>query len=339
MGPTDFDEADARGLPGEGPHAAGIVGGDEFLEQEGMVSRLGPQDEVHPQILEFADVLRIAGETVLDHNQPQMRVFLPDFPQQPLGGVALAVVLSRAVLLDDRLRGEGDDLPKVGMHQNRAQHLMGVGDLSRAAVGLLQAGVAMHRAGGEIAGPIQRQQIAARVEHQRLQGLAPLQSAEHVVEHRPQSFRVDGVQDFAHAGVAGNLADAKELLQVAIMAAGIEGQQRGILQGEHREGRQQRVPQRDLRLGPLVETPLQAGPHCAAQTIGGQMTARLGCGQRHGHIPVRNLSCEAVRRSDSLTNRLRPPKGSACAHPCLRNHDRKHPRFPDVIGSPGIAAG
>ena len=124
---------------------------------------------------------------------------------------------------------------------------------------------------------------------------------------------------------------------VGIMAAGIEGQQRGILQGEHREGRQQRVPQRDLRLGPLVENPLQAGPHRAAQTIGGQMTARLGCGQRHGHIPVRNLSCEAVRRSDSLTDRLRPPKGSACAPPCLRNHDRKHPRFPDVIGSPGIA--
>ena len=80
--------------------------------------------------------------------------------QQALGGMALAVVFARPVWLDDGLRHQRKDGLVLGMHQHRAESLMGIGDLPVAVV-LFTALRAMNLPGREIPGAIHRQQVMA----------------------------------------------------------------------------------------------------------------------------------------------------------------------------------
>ena len=70
-------------------------------------------------------------------------MFVSNLLQQALACVAFAVVLVVAVLLNDRLRRERDDLLVIGMNHRSSQHLMMVGDLACFALLFLQAGLAM----------------------------------------------------------------------------------------------------------------------------------------------------------------------------------------------------
>ena len=87
----------------------------------------------------------------------------------------------------------------------------------------------------------------------RLQGLAALQLAKHVVENRPQQVRLQRVEDLSHLRVARDLADAEQRLHVLIVATRVERQQRRVLEREHGQGRADRIGQRDGRfLMPMV---------------------------------------------------------------------------------------
>src|SRR5947209_20479000 len=112
-------------------------------------------------------------------------------PEKPLGGVALAVVLGVAVLLDDRLRHQGDDLAELRMDERRPQQLMRIRDGTRLAL-LLQARGAMNGLGGEVGRAIQGQEVAALEEDQGLQRLAALPLAEDVRERGAQACGSDG---------------------------------------------------------------------------------------------------------------------------------------------------
>jgi hypothetical protein len=206
------------------------------------------QNEVHPVVDQVADVRAVAGQAVLDDDELQMRMLPADFGQEPLRRVPLAVVFGGAVLFLDRLGRQRDHLLDVGMHDHRPQHLVLVGHAA-VLVLLHLTGLAVDRRRGEISGAIQRQQVGAGVENERLQGLAPLQLAEDVAISRPQVLGVHRVENLPHPRVAGNLADAEQGIQIGIAATVVEGQQRGVLQREHGEGRHQGVGQGNRRIG------------------------------------------------------------------------------------------
>src|SRR3954454_7602777 len=82
------------------------------------------------------------------------------------------------------------------------------------------------------------------------QDLAALHASEDVAEERSQLGGIEGVEEAPHLGVGGDVGDAIEGAEVVlgIAAASIEGQQGGILEGEHGEGRHEGVAQGDLDL-------------------------------------------------------------------------------------------
>ena len=116
----------------------------------------------------------------------------------------------------------------------------------------------MHRGGGEIAGAVQRQQIAALVlKDQRLQKPCPAAGERKIsLNARPQSFRVNRIQNPAHPGVAaGHLQAnaAQPMMQVATPAPGVRSPATTDPSSENRaEPRQQRIAQRDVRLQPMI---------------------------------------------------------------------------------------
>jgi hypothetical protein len=127
----------------------------------------------------------------------------------------------------------------------------------------------------------QRRQVATVVKLEGFQGFAALQRAEHIAKQRPQTLGLQGVEDFPHLGVAGNLPDAEQHLQIAVAAPLVEGQQRRVLQRKHGEGRHQRVPQGNGRLGlpmigNLAEALSQQGLARAAPATQGIRDWRLG---------------------------------------------------------------
>ena len=69
----------------------------------------------------------------------------------------------------------------------------------------------------------------------------------------------------------------KQIPQVLVVAALLKGQQGGVLQGEHGEGRHQGVRQGNRALPPaMVGDLLKPKPQQFVQGIGGKMLAHLG---------------------------------------------------------------
>ena len=166
-----------------------------------MITRFCAENEVHVEGLQFADMGRVARQSVLHHDQLQMRMFLADLPQQSLGRVPLAVVLVAAVLFLDRLGSQGNHFPMAGVHQHGRQHLVLIRDFAGLLVHLFQAGVAVDGGGGKISGAVQGQQVAFLVENERLQGLPALHLAKDRVEQRAQLPRLHGIENLAHLRV------------------------------------------------------------------------------------------------------------------------------------------
>ncbi len=154
-------------------HLGGALTVRHPVEQEGVVARLGAEDEAQIQPLQMADVRTIGGQRVFDDDQLEMGVLAVQRAQQAFGGVALAVVLARPIGLEDRLGGEGKDLLAVGMHQHRTEHLVIVGGGAVAMV-LLSALGAMHAVRGEIPRAIEGKQVVAIEVGKPLQPLAAL---------------------------------------------------------------------------------------------------------------------------------------------------------------------
>jgi len=158
---------------------AGVIGVAQPLEQEGVVAGFDADDVTHTGVGQVAEVGSVGAQSVLDDNDRQVGMLLAKAFQPAARGVAFAIILGGAVLLDDRLGRQRDDLLEVGMHEGSAQHLVMIGDAAAAMV-LDQARRALDLAGGKIAGAVQGQQVRAVEKDEILQDLAALQTAKDI---------------------------------------------------------------------------------------------------------------------------------------------------------------
>ena len=172
------------------------LGGLHPLEQRLVVRALRAQEEAQLQLFQLLDMGTIRGQRILHHHQLQMRMLAAHIAQQPFRRVALAVVLARPIALQDRLGRQGQHYSVLRMHQHRTQHLMIV---RRAAIAvmLLATALAMHIRRGEVARPIDREQIMPVHTGEPFQCLAALQQREHTFERGSQLPRRDPIQTLA----------------------------------------------------------------------------------------------------------------------------------------------
>src|SRR5271157_1708578 len=152
-----------------------------MLEQKGVVAGLDADDVVYVSFTQVAQVWGVSAETVLDDDDEQVGMLLAKVLQPAAGGVALAVILGVAVLVDDRLGRQRDDFLEVGMDKRGPQQLVGIGDAA-AAMMLLQARGTMDLGGREIRRPVQRHQVMVVQIGETFQRLAALQAPENVAE-------------------------------------------------------------------------------------------------------------------------------------------------------------
>ena len=167
----------------------------------------------------------VGGQGVFDDDDWQMGMLATELLEPAAGGMALAVVLGLAVLLNNRLGSQGDDFLEVRMDQGGPQQLMGIGDPAAAMV-LGQARGARDLGGGEVGRAIERQEITAVEINEAFEDLAALEATEHIVEAGPQVVGIQRIEDVPHLRVAGDLIDPINGTEVVegIAAPVIEGQ-------------------------------------------------------------------------------------------------------------------
>lgn len=92
---------------------AGRAATGQLACQTGVRVRLDVQNVVPAGLVDLPDVGRVGVERVLDQDQLQVGITSAQPGQQALGGVALAIVLGRAVLFEERLEVQGGRLRRA----------------------------------------------------------------------------------------------------------------------------------------------------------------------------------------------------------------------------------
>jgi hypothetical protein len=145
-----------------------------LLEQIGMISCFDSEDIMTAIIVQGLDVRGIGTQGVFGDNELEMRVILAQLGDEAFGGIALAIVFRRAVLLHNRFGHQRNHFTKIGMDDRGGQHLVRIGDLA-VAVRLCQARLTVDRLRGEVPRAIERHQVRAIVKHHGFQRLATLE--------------------------------------------------------------------------------------------------------------------------------------------------------------------
>ena len=75
-----------------------------------------------------ANVGGMGTQTIFGNDKLEMWVILAQLGEEALGSIAFTVIFLGAILLDDGLRHQRDDLTPVGVQQDGTQQLVGIGD-------------------------------------------------------------------------------------------------------------------------------------------------------------------------------------------------------------------
>jgi hypothetical protein len=203
----------------------------------------------------------LAGEEVVAEVdraiRPHGRAMLGE---PPLGRVALAVLLLRAILRDHELRRERQNLVMAGCHDAGAEKAMEVlGAAIRAPP--RGAGGAMDFARGEVLAAIECHQQPPAQMLKRLQPAALAQSGQRDVERLVERRGIGAVQHHSDVVVAGDCRHAEQRLAIrAPMTLGqtaLMRQERRASHEKHRERREADIGHRVHALLPRSLPPVR----------------------------------------------------------------------------------
>src|SRR3954447_25110639 len=119
--------------------------------------------------------------------------------------------------------------------------------------------------------------------------LAALRASEDLAERGAQDLGLDRIEDGAHLRVGGDAVDPIDGAEVirGVASSVVEGEEGGVLEREHREGRHDGVAQGDLdRAGARVRERAELGVEELKEGVGGKIFARLTESESHsGPLP------------------------------------------------------
>jgi hypothetical protein len=148
------------------------------------------------------------------------------------------------------------------MDQNHSEHLVIVTD-NLITTALLQTMFAMNFVRRKVSSAVASQQIVPLEIDEAFEVLAPLEAAKDVGECRPEVAGGNLIKDFTHPGVAGDLFDPEESLQIEgiALAFSFEGQKGRTLEVKEGESGQQSIEQRNRWLRAVVGDGLEPIPN------------------------------------------------------------------------------
>ena len=116
---------------------------------------------------------------------------------EALGSIAFAVIFRAAILFDNRLGHERNDVALVGVDEGRPQQRMSRGD-GAVSVGCFQTRLAVNLLGGKRAGALESSEGMALDKDHLFKDCATLPVTKHHLERWSHVFGLDRVEDRAH---------------------------------------------------------------------------------------------------------------------------------------------
>ena len=210
-------------------HHPNLIHLHEIVEHERMVTWFSTQQELKIHVLKVFDVRTVAGQTVFDHDALQLWMHLTNSSQQSPDGIAFAIILVVAILLDNGFQGYGDDFLAIGVNKNSYYQLMRI--LRRSVLVILdQAMRTLDGCRREITSAIDRQQIIPLMKNKAFEHATALQLVKDVGKAFIELFRVNWIEDLAMLSVAWNGLDLVEIHQALVFSPLIESKQRRVLE-------------------------------------------------------------------------------------------------------------
>ena len=130
----------------------------------------------------------------------------------------------------------------------------------------------------EISRAIRRHQITAFMKGVRFQSFPALQLSKDIVEQGPEQIRIERIENHAHLRITRNVQDAKQALDILVVATLLKEQQRRIFQSEHRDGGHHGIGHGILAIGFVARLRklLRAQANLPNERIKGKMSPCLG---------------------------------------------------------------
>ena len=96
------------------------------LEPRGVIAFFDTQDLVKPVVLQDLDRRCLGTQAVLGENEFQVRVVLTSRGHEPVGGMALTIIVARSIWFHERFRHHGNHVTALRMDDRCAQQLMSI---------------------------------------------------------------------------------------------------------------------------------------------------------------------------------------------------------------------
>jgi len=225
----------------------------ELLEEGHLFAGFDAQNEARVVFLEHLDVGPFGAEGIFHNDHWQFGMFFAEVFHGPNRSAAFPIPFVGAILLDDGFRAEWDDFTPIGMDQSHSQHLVIVTDNTVAAA-FLQTVSAMNGVGSKVSGAVASEQIVPLEINEAFEVLAPLEASKHGGERWAKVAGVHLIKDFTHPGVAGDLFDPEEGLQIEgiALAFSFKGQKGRTFEVKDGEPAQQGIGQRNRWINAFV---------------------------------------------------------------------------------------
>jgi hypothetical protein len=204
----------------------------DLLEQKGMRTFFAPKEIVPSLMGQRLDGGRIRTQAVFGDDALEVRLILAQLGYKALGGIPLASMLGRSLIVGNRLRHERNDGPLGRMEDRGAQHRRRIGDGAVAVHPVSTRGPG-NRLGRQIRRASERQKIMAIQERHCFQRLAALQGPKGAPEDGAEPLGGDGSQECAHLRVARDALDPVDGVPIARGPLLVKGEERRRFEGQH----------------------------------------------------------------------------------------------------------
>jgi hypothetical protein len=122
--------------------------------QKSMIPCFDTQNRAHVRRVSRLNRRSLRAQTVLGDHHLEVGVISAQLGDEALGSIAFAVIFRAAILCDNRLGHERNDVALVGVDEGRPQQRMSRGD-GAVSVGCFQTRLAVTRLGGKRAGALE----------------------------------------------------------------------------------------------------------------------------------------------------------------------------------------
>ena len=263
--------------------ASSVLGCLPLGKEMSLIACFDPDNIMPPMIVPGLAVGGIGTPTVFGDEAREMGGILAERGDAAFGGLPFPSIVAWALLGHHGCGHPWKHCASVWRDHGCAHHLLGGGDRP-IPVDCVPTRRPGNRWGRNRPRAIECQPRVSITKRHRCKRLATLELPKDARKDRAQPCRQHRIESLPHLGVARDMLHAVETSQIPCDPLCVKGEPRRQLQGNHRERRQERIRQSNVRIAQAVIRNIrQATSNLGKECISGQMLASFRCNNRHGN--------------------------------------------------------